>query len=332
MEKPMVTGLPLDDMRSLLKRLPDADAAAARLAREKANALAASGFTVAGAARLGEWVSSWSGRFPPRPTRAVVALFVGTHGVAGQGLSALGPGYERRFVEHAAAGGAPVSQLCGAHELGLKIFDLALEMPVGDITAGPALDERDCAATMAFGMEAVAGGADLLCLGGIGQGGEVAAGALVAALTGARPSEWVSGADMRLRERRAAAVEQAVQLHGAALREPLEALRRLGGREAAAIAGAIVAARTEMVPVLLDGRTALAAALVLHTAQPGSVDHCLLADAGDEAQARLARQMRMGTVLDLGSGSGDGTAGALAMTLIRDAALVLDQAVPMGGG
>ncbi|MCG6115753.1 MAG: nicotinate-nucleotide--dimethylbenzimidazole phosphoribosyltransferase [Mesorhizobium sp.] len=327
----MVTGLPLDDVRSLLKRLPGADAAAAGSARQKAGALATSGFDIARAGRLGEWVSAWSGRFPPRPTRTVVAIFIGTHGVAGQGISARSPGFEQRFVEHAAAGGAPVSQICGTHDFGLKIFDLALDLPVADITAEPALDERGCAATIAFGMEAVAGGADLMCLGGLGEGGEVAAAAVLSTLVGGTPAEWLEEADAQLKDRRSAAAEKALAVHGTALRDPLEALRRLGGREMAAIAGAILAARTEKVPVVLDGMAALSAAVILHAVSPGSVDHCLLADARGAVQAKIAAHLGIDRVLDLGLGSGDGTAGAMAAGSIRDACLLLDQTVPLPG-
>lgn len=328
----MVTGLPLDDVRSLLKRLPGADATAAGEARSKAEALAVSGFAVAGAGRLGEFVATWTGRFPPRPGRAVVSLFAGTHEIARRDVSAHRPGFEQRFVEHAAAGGAPVSQICGTHDLGLKIFDLALDVPVADITEGPALDERGCAATIAFGMEAVAGGADLMTLGGLGEGAEVANAALLSALVGGSPEEWLEQADGSLAARRAELAQKALVLHGSSLRDPLEAMRRLGGRELAAILGAILAARTEKVPVVLDGLTALTAAAVLHAARRGSIDHCILADAANPVQARAAAHLGIETVMNLGMGSGDGTAGAMAMAVIRDACLVLDQTVPLPKG
>ena len=328
----MVTGLPLDDVRSLLKRLPGADAAASGEARHKAEALAASGFAVADAGRLSEWVSAWTGRFPPRPVRAVIALFVGTHQVAAQGVSAHRPGFEQRFVEHAAAGGAPVSQICGTHDFGLKIFDLALDVPVADIDAEAALDERGCAATVAFGMEAIAGGADLIGLGGLGEGGQAGNAALLSVLVGGSPEDWLDPVDQALVSRRTEMARAAIDLHGSSLRDPLEAMRRLGGRELAAIAGAILAARSEKVPVVLDGLTALTAAVVLHAAHPGSVDHCILADAAGPAQERAAAHLGLESVMNLGLGSGDGTAGAMAMAVIRDACLVLDQTVPLPKG
>jgi len=147
------------------------------------------------------------------------------------------------------------------------VFDLALHIPTGDITDDDALDERGCAATMAFGMEAIAGGTDLLCLGDLGVGNSTVAAALLAALFGGRGADWVgpgSGADAAMQARKVDVVDAALAFHGASLKDPLEALRRVGGREFAAIAGAILAARMQKIPVLLDGFAATAAAAVLY--------------------------------------------------------------------
>ncbi|RWX57932.1 nicotinate-nucleotide--dimethylbenzimidazole phosphoribosyltransferase, partial [Mesorhizobium sp. M4B.F.Ca.ET.089.01.1.1] len=130
-------------------------------------------------------------------------------------------------VELCAAGGAAINQVCIANDLGLKVFDLALDVATGDITEEAALDERGCAATMAFGMEAVAGGADLLCLGDLGVGNSTVAAALCAALFGGAVIDWVgpgSGADAAMMARKAEAVDRAPAVHGAGLGDPLEAL------------------------------------------------------------------------------------------------------------
>src|SRR5262249_11988855 len=75
-------------------------------------------------------------------------------------------------------------QICLAYDLGLKVYDLALDHPTGDITREPALDERSCAATIPFGMEAIAGGVDLLCIGEMGLGNTTIAAAILPALFG----------------------------------------------------------------------------------------------------------------------------------------------------
>src|SRR5690606_34417494 len=190
-----------------------------------------------------------------------------------------------------------------------------LHLPVGNIAVEPALDERGCAATMAFGMEAIAGGIDLACVAGVGIGGNVSAAAIMAAIFGGEPSQWASN------EEGAQIVAAALALHGANLKDPLEALRRLGGREIAAMAGAILAARMEKIPVVLDGYASLAAAAVLKAMEPTAIDHCILSHISVEpGMALAAKKMGLVPLLYLHLGDGEGMAAALAADLITTAA------------
>lgn len=321
----MTTGLPFDDYRQILKSLPGPDEAARGRAERRNARLSAQGPSLGRLGDIAEWLAAWTGR-DPQVARPLVALFAGTHGIARRGVSPRRATETQAMIEHAAAGGAMVNQICATNDLGLKIFDLALHLPVGDISEAPALDERGCAATMAFGMEAIAGGVDLVCVGAVGAGGTTSAAAIMLALFGGEARDWVgpgAGADAAMIERKAKLVETAVALHGQHLRDPLEALRRLGGRETAALAGAILAARIEKAPVILDGYASLAAAAVLRAVDETAIDHCLLAHVSSEpGMARAAGLMGLRPLLDLSLGDGEGAGAALAAGIVRNAALV----------
>ena len=103
--------------------------------------------------------------------------------------------------------------------------------------------------------------------------------------------DWVgrgTGVDDAGLARKADAVAAAVARIGSN-REPLEVLRRLGGREIAAMVGAIIAARTERVPVIVDGFVTTAAAAILHAhASRDAIDHCLFAHMLRRGGARRA--------------------------------------------
>lgn len=313
----MTTGLPFDDFRALIGRLPPANDGAADLAHAQFR-----GAPSAAPRRLEDlaaWLARWTGR-PPSVRRPLVALFAGNHGVAAHAVSSRPVEATAAAVELCAAGGAAINQVCVANDIGLKVFDLALHLPTGDITREAALDERGCAATMAFGMEAVAGGTDLLCAGSMGVGGRTVAGAILAALLGGDGARW-SGQGAH-GQARAEAIDAALALHRAHLGDPLEVLRRLGGREFAAIAGAILAARMERVPVIIDGPAAIAAASVLHALHPRAVAHCLIGAAPrDPALAEAAGRLGIGdAVLDAGFGGGEGVGAGLAAGLVKVAA------------
>lgn len=319
----MVSVLPFEDFRVLLDKLPEPDEKVeADIRRVFARAALAQGpFGLM--EDIAAWFAGWTGRANPQVSRPLVAIFAGTHGVAAHGVSPRPVTATAEAVELCAAGGAAINQVCLTYDLGLKVFDLALDLPTGDITREPALDERGCAATMAFGMEAIAGGSDLLCLGDMGVGNSTVAAALLAALFGGEGRDWVgpgSGADEAAVARKAAIVDQALDLHGPHLDDPLEALARVGGREFAAIAGAILAARMECIPVLIDGFPATAAAAVLHKVKPGALDHCLLASLSPEpGHRRAAEFIGMEPVLDLGIGHGEGVGAALGAGLVKAA-------------
>ncbi|GLQ37755.1 nicotinate-nucleotide--dimethylbenzimidazole phosphoribosyltransferase [Rhizobium albus] len=318
------TGLPFDDFRTLLANLPGADRAAVEAVRARDGELTKPRGSLGRMEALAEWLAAWSGR-APAVNRPLMAVFAGNHGVTEEGVSPFPSDVTAQMVSNFAAGGAAINQICVAYDLGLKVFDLALEVPTGNITKEAAMDERTCAATMAFGMEAIAGGTDLLCIGEMGIGNTTIAAAMCHGLYGGEAEDWVgpgTGAEGEVLARKIAAVKAAVALHKAHLSDPLEVLRRLGGREIAAMAGAILAARVERIPVIIDGYVATAAAAVLHKANPAALDHCLIGHVSAEpGHARVIAKLDKTPLLAMGMRLGEGTGAALAAGIVKAAAL-----------
>lgn len=322
--KQMTTGLPFDDFRSLLSNLPGPVEHAADAVRLRDAKLTKPPGALGRMEDIAEWLSAWTGR-SPSVTRPLVAVFAGNHGVTKQGVSPYPASVTAQMVENFAAGGAAINQICIANDLGLKVFDLALDVPTADFTEDAALSERDCAATMAYGMESIAGGTDLLCIGEMGIGNTTVASAIYHGLYGGNAEDWVgpgTGADAAQMAAKADVVGRAVALHKAHLHDPLEVLRRLGGREIAAMAGAILAARVERIPVVIDGFVATSAAAILHAANSTALDHCLLGHVSAEpAHAVVAERIGKEPLLNLGMRLGEGTGAALAAGIVRAAAL-----------
>ena len=317
------TGLPFDDIRNLVKDLPGPDRNAAESCRRHEGQLTKPPGALGRLEAIAEWLSCWQGHYPPKVERVVVAVFAGNHGVVAQGVAAYPSAVTRQMVANFQNGGAAVNQICKTFGLGLKVFELALEHPTRDITEAAALEEAECAATMAYGMEATEG-CDLLCIGEMGIGNTTIAAAIAHGLFGGAPEDWVgpgTGVDAEGLKRKADAVRRAVDLHREHLADPLELLRRLGGREIAAMTGAILAARLQRIPVLIDGYVATAAAAILHAMRPDALDHCLAAHLSAEpAHARLLQKLGKIPLLDLGMRLGEGSGAALAAGLVKAAA------------
>ncbi len=320
----IATGLPFEDIRLLFEMMPEADAESVRAVRERDATLVKPAGSLGRMEEMVEWLAAWQATSKPAVRRPTVCVFAANHGVVAQGVSAHPASVTRQMLETFAAGGGTINQLCAAFDFGFKVFDLALDLPTGDITKEPALDEKACVATMAFGMEAVAGGTDLLGLGEMGIGNTTPAAAIYAALYGGDPARFVgrgAGADDAQLARKVAAVKAALATHAGHLSDPLEILRRLGGRELAAIAGAILAARAQRVPVVLDGYVVTAAAAVLHAVDSTALDHCMAGHLSAEgAHAEVLDRLGKRPILDLGMRLGEGSGAALAMSVIKAAA------------
>ena len=320
------SGLPFDDFRALVRAMPGPDSNAAAAVRARDATLTKPAGSLGRIEEIAEWLAAWQGKAPPAVNRALVAVFAGNHGVAARGVSAFPPTVTRQMVDNFAAGGAAINQICAANDLALKVYDLALDIPTGDITVEPALDEAACAGTMAFGMESIAGGIDLLCIGEMGIANTTIAAAIFTALFGGDAADWVgpgTGLDAEGIRRKCQVVDAALVTHAGKLGDPLEVLRRVGGREVAAMTGAILAARMNRVPVIVDGYVATSAAAILYAIDNTALDHCLFGHVSAEpAHRRAVRHMGKTPLLDLGMRLGEGTGAALAAGIVKAAAKV----------
>ena len=317
------SALPFDDIRALVAQMPGPSSECTAMVRERDAQLVKPARSLGRLEEIVEWLAAWQGRSRPTMDRPTVVIFAANHGVAARGVSAYPQAVTRQMLETFAAGGAAINQICATFGLGLKVFDLALDIPTGDIAQTAALDEKAAAATFAFGMEAISGGADLLCLGEMGIGNTTIAAAIYCALFGGAVRDWVgrgAGVDDAGYALKIEAVEAALALHRDYLHDPLEVMRRLGGREICALAGAIVAARMERVPVILDGYVVTAAAAILHALDKTALDHCLAGHVSAEgAHAEVLRRLDKKPLLDLHMKLGEASGAALAAGVVKAA-------------
>jgi nicotinate-nucleotide--dimethylbenzimidazole phosphoribosyltransferase len=314
---------PFAEIRMLLAGLPAPCAASVAVVRARDAELTKPPGALGRLEEIVEWLAAWQGRAQPAIERPLVAVFAGNHGVVAQGVSAFPPGVTKQMLDNFTAGGAAINQLCKTFGLGLKVFELALERPTRDFSQEPAMTEAEAAATLAYGMEAIDGGVDLLAPGEMGIGNTTSAAAIYAALYGGPAARWTgrgTGVDDAGLARKNAVIDAALALHGPHLRDPLELLRRLGGREIAAMMGAVLAARRAKIPVVLDGYVACAAAALLHAMDADAIAHCLAGHVSAEgAHREVLERLGKKPLLDLGMRLGEGSGAALAIGVVKAA-------------
>jgi len=269
--------------------------------------------------------AAWQGRERPALNHGRAVVFAGNHGVTAHGISAYPAEVTAQMVANFKAGGAAINALAGAARLELKVVSLDLDRPTADFTAAPAMTETECLAAMTAGAETVEAGLDVLVIGEMGIGNSTSAAALCSRSFGGDAQTWVgpgTGVNAEGVRRKIAVVDAAMRFHADAPHTAFETLCRVGGREHAAMAGAVLRARQLRVPVILDGFICCAALAPLVRANPAVLTHCIAGHCSAEpGHARLLEQFGLPPLLSLGMRLGEGSGAAVAAALVRSALL-----------
>lgn len=270
---------------------------------------------------LAIFLAGWQGRERPRLDRAQALVFAGNHGVVAQGVNPYPPEITGLMVQNFRAGGAAINQLCAVAGAELSVVALSLDQPTADFTQGPAMTPAEVETAMQAGADAVDAQADILLLGEMGIGNSTVAAALAAATFDGWVEDWVgpgTGATSEVMARKIQAVTTGLERH-----KPTDArstLAAFGGREQAAICGAVLRARDLRIPVILDGFICTAAGAVLTRDDPDALAHCLIGhESAEPGHRRLIAGLGLRPVLALDMRLGEGSGAAVALMVLRGA-------------
>jgi nicotinate-nucleotide--dimethylbenzimidazole phosphoribosyltransferase len=267
------------------------------------------------------FMAAWQGKARPVINSAQALVFAGNHGICAQGVNPFPQEVTAQMVANFNAGGAAINQLCRANGAELSVIALDLDRPTADFTDSPAMTEVDMLDAMNRGAAAVNPQADILILGEMGIGNSTVSAALCAALFGGKVADWVgrgTGSDDAGIRRKIDAITRGLERHQGL--SALETLAALGGREQAAICGAVLSARVTRIPVILDGFICTAAVAPLFAADQRLLDHCLVGHVSQEpGHKKLLSRMDKSAILDLDMRLGEGSGAALALGIVRSA-------------
>lgn len=315
--------LNLSDLTALIHGLPPGSEQAASMAVDRNNNLTKPAGSLGQLEELAIWLSAWQGQHPPRFDRPQIVIFAGNHGVTAKGVSAFPAEVTFQMVANFKAGGAAINQLAKIVGADFTIIELDLDTPTADISEHPAMTEAECISAFNTGWNSVDQSASMLVVGEMGIGNTTIASALAAALFDGQGADWAgpgTGVTGDALARKAAIVDHALKRHQHILSDPVGILQHLGGREIAAMAGAIVAARTHNIPVILDGFIATSAAAVLHKISASALDHCIAGHCSEEpGHIKMLQALGKQPLLSLGLRLGEGSGAALALNILQAA-------------
>ena len=170
---------------------------------------------------------------------------------------------------------------------------------------------------------------DLLGTGNVGAGSTTAGAAIAAIITGKSDEQatgTVSGLDRDRLAARFATIERILEVNKADKNNGLDVLSKVGGFEIGGTAGLIIGAAANRVPVVIDGFTSTAGALIACKIEPFVRDYLIIAQRSEEP-GHQAMQIVLGCkkpLLDIDMHLDDGGGAAVAMNLVDAAAAVLN--------
>ncbi|MYR93529.1 MULTISPECIES: nicotinate-nucleotide--dimethylbenzimidazole phosphoribosyltransferase [unclassified Streptomyces] len=285
---------------------------------------------------------------PPVPEPAAVAIFAGDHGVHAQGVTAWPQEVTAQMVANFLGGGAVCNAFAAQVGAEVCVVDVgvATDLPAtpgllprkvrkgtSDFTTGPALTRDEVLAAIEVGIETardlVAAGNKALLTGEMGIANTTASAALISVYTGADAAEVTgrgTGINDEMHARKVDVVRRALDLHQPDAADPIGVLAAVGGLEHAAMAGFLLGGASLRTPVILDGVSAGAAALVARAIAPEALAACIAGHRSAEpGHVAALNKLGLRPLVDLDLRLGEGTGALLALPIVQSAARAMHE-------
>ncbi|MDT6985728.1 nicotinate-nucleotide--dimethylbenzimidazole phosphoribosyltransferase [Streptomyces lusitanus] len=285
---------------------------------------------------------------PPIPEPAAVAIFAGDHGVHAQGVTPWPQEVTAQMVANFLGGGAVCNAFAAQVGAEVCVVDVGVsaDLPAtpgllprkiragtSDMTAGPAMTREEAKQAVEVGIETardlVAAGNKALLTGEMGIANTTASAALISVFTGADPAEVTgrgTGINDETLARKTDVVRRALELHQPDPSDPLGVLAAVGGFEHAAIVGLLLGGASLRTPVILDGVSAGAAALVARAIAPEVLAACIAGHRSAEpGHVAALNKLGLRPLVDLDLRLGEGTGALLALPLVQSTARAMHE-------
>ncbi|MFH8938486.1 nicotinate-nucleotide--dimethylbenzimidazole phosphoribosyltransferase [Streptomyces griseosporeus] len=285
---------------------------------------------------------------PPIPEPAAVAIFAGDHGVHAQGVTPWPQEVTAQMVANFLGGGAVCNAF--ANQVGAEVcvvdVGVVADLPAtpgllprkirggtSDMTTGPAMTREEAKKAIEVGIETardlVAAGNKALLTGEMGIANTTASAALISVFTGADPAEVTgrgTGINDETLARKTEVVRRALELHQPDPADPVGVLAAIGGFEHAAMVGLLLGGASLRTPVILDGVSAGAAALVARAIAPEVLAACIAGHRSAEpGHVAALNKLGLRPLVDLDLRLGEGTGALLALPLVQSTARAMHE-------
>lgn len=276
----------------------------------------------------------------PVLNKKAIFTFAGDHGVTEEGVSAYPKEVTSQMVFNFLRGGAGINVLARHAGADVIVVDIGVDYDFKDVeglihmkvvrgtrnfTKGPAMTKEEALKCIEVGIELANAyskkGYKIFCTGEMGIGNTTPSSAIASALTG-RPVEEVTGRGTGIGDealkRKIEVIKKGIEINRPDTSDPIDVLHKVGGAEIGGIAGLILGAAANRIPVVIDGFISTAGALIAYRLKPETKDYMFAAHKSQEIGHKvMLDEMGLRPILDLDLRLGEGTGAALAMLLVE---------------
>jgi len=283
----------------------------------------------------------------PSVKRKAVLVMAGDHGIVNEGVSAYPQEVTGAMVQTFLAGGAGINAISRHVAAEVFVVDMGIiaelnetDMPGSDrllahkiapgtanFSRGPAMSRQEAEQSILFGFQEASklfqNGVEILGTGDMGIGNTTPSAAIGAVICGVGLEEMVgrgTGVDDEGLARKRDAIARGIVVNKPDPKDGVDVLAKVGGFEIGGIAGCVLAGAFHHRPVVIDGFISTAGALIAHALRPTVTDFLFAGHCSEESGHRsMLKYLKLDPLLDLGMRLGEGTGGALSMSIMEGA-------------
>ncbi len=334
-------------LQGLIANIPPVNETAMQAARRRQDDLTKPRGSLGQLENLSVNIAGMTGKVQPMITHKVVTIMAGDHGVVAEGVSAYPSEVTPQMVMNFVFGGAAINVLAKHVGARVTIVDMGVASQIDhpdvlnrniapgtqNIARGPAMTRAQAVQALEAGAQVVEAeldkGLDILATGDMGIGNTTPSAAIAAVITGRAPAEIVgrgTGVDDAGLKRKISAVQNALEVNHPDPKDGIDILAKVGGFEIGGLAGAILAAAAQRIPVVIDGFISTAAAMIAVSLAPQAGDYLISAHRSQELGHQIMLEwLGLEPLLDLDMRLGEGTGAVLAISLVEAACKILDE-------
>jgi nicotinate-nucleotide--dimethylbenzimidazole phosphoribosyltransferase len=294
-----------------------------------------------------------TGDMMPVLDRKVIFTFAGDHGIASEGVSAYPKEVTPQMVFNFLRGGAGINVLARQAGADVVVVDIGVDYDFGDVAGlvsrkvvhgtanmskGPAMTRQQAEQCLQVGIdlarEYAKKGYRIFGTGDMGIGNTTPSSAIASVLTGT-PVADVTGRGTGITDEslknKIKVIKESIALNRPDPKHPIDVLAKVGGAEIGGIAGLILGAASEHIPVVVDGFISTAGAMIACEMEPKTADYLFAGHSSVEiGQRSMLKKMGLSPILDLNLRLGEGTGAALAMMMIEAGARIYREMATFG--